>query len=86
MDLSRRLLTIDEVAAHIGVDRDAVSRYIKNRELTAINVARTLNCRPRWRVSIEAIEAFLRSRQTDAKVHSAPKPIKKPTRIGRDWI
>ena len=81
-----QLLSVKEVASKLGVDRDAVSGYIRNRELAAINVARNRNGRPRWRVSADAIEAFLQSRVRDAKPRSVARPVKKPARTGRQWI
>ncbi|WP_397570397.1 helix-turn-helix domain-containing protein [Schlesneria sp. T3-172] len=84
------VLTIDEVAARLGVDRDAVSRFIANKELKAINVTRDRNARrPSWRIRPEDLEAFELSRlsiQSPNAGSTKRKLLKKPSAAKRAWF
>lgn len=81
-----QLLLIDDVATRLGVDRDAVSQFIKTRELLAVNVARSRNAkRPSWRIRPEDLETFERSRRTSSPATAQKKRTAKPA-IVRTWI
>jgi excisionase family DNA binding protein len=81
------LLTIDEVAARLGVDRDAVSTFIAKRELAAVNVARNRSGkRPRWRIRPEDLEAFELSRRHSNQPPSSTTRKRRQQAAGRTWF
>ena len=53
-----RLLTVDEVAAQLGVNHDTVRRWIRNKELEAID----LGGRAGYRIPQSALDRFIRDR------------------------
>lgn len=60
-----KYLTILEVAERYGVRPAAVNGWIRNGELSAINVVRSLKCKkPRYRISQKALEEFEALRAT----------------------
>lgn len=59
----RRHLTPPQVAEHLGVADSKVVAWIRTGELQAINVANRQCKRPRYAISVEALEAFKFSRQ-----------------------
>ena len=52
-----------EVARLLRVDASAVRTWIVSGELVASNLASRGTTRPRWRISREALEAFLAGRE-----------------------
>lgn len=52
------------VAKMLTVKVDVVYQWIRAKQLTAIDVSERRGGRPRWRISEEALQEFLRSRQT----------------------
>ena len=56
-------LTPPQLAKQLGVDAQKVLGWIRSGELRAVNVAERACLRPRWRISAEAIEEFLRRRE-----------------------
>jgi hypothetical protein len=66
--------SVPDVANRLGVDQHAVLGWIRRGELSAVNVARRLGGRPRWRVSSDELERFLRSR----RAIPAPRPGRRP--------
>ena len=80
--------TIDDVAEYFLVTRDAVSGWLASGELVGTNVNRSRDAkRPTWRISIEAVQAFERSRQNikPSKPVRAKRSTKKLTAT-RSWI
>jgi excisionase family DNA binding protein len=59
-----RYLTTAEVADILAVAPDKVCDLIRDGQLTAYNLTRNPNARPRWRISPAALEQFLASRQS----------------------
>jgi excisionase family DNA binding protein len=59
---ARQYVTAVQVAADLGVNQSKVLGWIHRGELRAINVAARLGGRPRWRISREAVDAFLAAR------------------------
>jgi excisionase family DNA binding protein len=55
-----KLLTVEEVAEQLGVNLDTVRRWIRNKELDAID----LGGRAGYRVSESALERFINERRT----------------------
>lgn len=74
-----RLLTRPAVARRCGVGVATVQAWIDSGELPATNLAADLTRRPRWFVSLQALDDFLRHR---AKVPSKTGPM--PSRQRRD--
>ena len=65
-------LSPPQIAKELGIDGGKVLAWIHSRELIAVDVSETRGGRPRWRVSREALENFLRRRSTS--------PTETPTR------
>ena len=61
---SPKWVTPPQFARQLGVSAEKVLLWIRNGELRAVNVADRLAGRPRWRLSPESIEEFLRRRQS----------------------
>ena len=70
-----------DVAAHLGVDANKVAAWIKGGELSAINVATKPGGRPRYRITPEALDAFLAARS----VLPAPKASKRRSKSGYEY-
>lgn len=80
-------LTIGDVATRLGVNRDAISHWIANKELAAINVTRQHNAkRPSWRITEEDLAMFelKRKRGVSAPQSRSRKPDKHVPQ--RTWI
>ncbi|MGH7137562.1 MAG: helix-turn-helix domain-containing protein, partial [Pirellulales bacterium] len=56
-------LTPPQLAKQLGVQAEKVLGWIRSGELRAVNVADRAGRRPRWRISAETIEEFLRRRE-----------------------
>jgi transposase len=69
-------LTVSDVARRYRVGEDKVRRWIARGELSAINTAMALCCRPRWVVTAEALAAFERRRAGGPE----PKPPRRRRR------
>lgn len=54
---SERWVTVDDVAAHLGVTRDTVYRWMARKHLPAHNVGR------RWRFRLSEVDEWVRSGQ-----------------------
>jgi len=57
-------LTTRQVAEQLAVDIGRVCDWINQGELRSVNVVRRVSMRARWRISPEALEEFLRRRQS----------------------
>jgi len=57
-------LTTRQIADQLSVEIGRVCDWINQGELRAVNVVRRVSMKPRWRVSPEALEEFLRRRQS----------------------
>lgn len=67
-------MTTREVADLLGVGADKVTDWIGVGDLAAVNVAvASGGIRPRWRISRQALEAFLGSRQSQPAATSSPR-------------
>jgi len=74
--VSKRALTVKELAEHFRVGEGTVLRWIRSGELRAVNVGRRPGAKkPRWRITPEALETF-----ELVRTHNAPPP---PTRRRR---
>jgi excisionase family DNA binding protein len=58
------MLTPPELAERLKVHPEKIRRWIERGELAAVNVADRIGGRPRWRITAEALEDFLRRRAT----------------------
>jgi excisionase family DNA binding protein len=59
-------LTPPQVAKYLRVNPATVIAWIRSGELVASNLSRKRGGRPRYRISREALDAFLRARQPNA--------------------
>lgn len=81
------LYTIEDIAARLGVDRDAVSRWIASGELAAINVNRARNAkRPTWRIRPEDLEVFEVSRRSPSRPPKANITRRCKPRAASHWF
>ncbi len=62
MKNERRALSPAEVAAQLGVGRDKVIAWLRSGELRGSNLATKPNGRPRYRIDLADLEAFLQQR------------------------
>lgn len=60
---SKGTITPGDLAERWGISPDKVLNWIRNGDLKAVNVATTMNGRPRFRITDEAIEDFQTRRQ-----------------------
>jgi excisionase family DNA binding protein len=58
-----RMLTPPQIAERLGIDAHKVVAWIAAGQLVAVNVSDGAK-RPRWRIAPEALEQFLRRRQS----------------------
>lgn len=67
-------LTTKQVAALLCVDIGKVGDWLAAGDLVGVNVARVSGgIRPRWRISREALNAFIASRQSQQPATPAPR-------------
>ena len=71
---TKSVFTPPELAKAWGVSPDKVLGWIRSGELKAINVAKSMQGRPRYRIDAEAIEAFKRMRTNQSP---PPKPARR---------
>lgn len=55
---------VKEISESLGVKLDVVYLWLNSGELRGVNVAERRTTRPRWRVSREALDAFLEGRSS----------------------
>ncbi len=63
-----QLLTVEEVAARLAVHPDTIRKWIRHKELRAIN----LGGRAGYRISATSLSAFLREREEGAQEPARP--------------
>lgn len=68
--------TVAQVAESLGVGVDAIIGHIHAGRLRAANIGSGTR-RPRWRITAEALDAFIESRT------AMPAPVKRPQRKRR---
>ncbi len=68
------------IAAALRTKVDKVYTLIGSGELQAVNIAQRRGGRPRWRISEEALQTFLRSRQS-VKPAPATRRRKRPQSV-----
>jgi hypothetical protein len=68
-----------EIARLANVDVEAVYGWIASGQLAAFNAARNPRGRPRWRITVEAWEAFKATR-SNRPTQSAKRNSQKPLR------
>jgi excisionase family DNA binding protein len=62
------ILTVQQVADELQVGPDTVRGWIATGQLKARNLARKMGSRPVWRIERDALDEFLRRRETAPKV------------------
>jgi hypothetical protein len=84
------MLTVDQVALRLGIDRDGVSKLIATKQLLGINVNRVRGAkRPTWRIRPEDLAAFELSRlsvQSPNVGTTIRTPKKKLSATKRQWF
>lgn len=64
-------LTVPSLATSLGCDQAKILTWIHRGELRALNVAENASGRPRWRIPLEAWEAFEKARSNAPPVEIA---------------
>jgi hypothetical protein len=77
-----RLLTPPQLARQLGVSPEKVIGWINRGDLRGLNLAKHLGGRPRYRITPEAVQEFLRSRE----VTPVPKSPRRTKRPDGDWV
>jgi excisionase family DNA binding protein len=77
---TRRKLTPPEVAELWGISLNSIMTWIRNGELRAINVAKIVGGRPRYRIDVDDLENFERRRAVQ------PPPPRSPRRRKTDYL
>ena len=70
--MSTRYQTPPQIAEQLGIDEHKVLDWIKTCELVAVNVGNGKR-QPRWRVSAEALDAFLAGRTSQPPTPKPPR-------------
>src|SRR5262245_51650148 len=64
MDDGLRYWSVPAVGELLAVSSDKILGWIRRGELVAVNVAKRPERRPRWRISNDELQRFLRARQS----------------------
>lgn len=82
----RKYLTPNQIDRMLGIQKGKTLGWIHAGELPAVNLAKDANGqRPRWRVAIADLEAFLASRA--ATPPEPPKPARRRRKSStRQWV
>ena len=77
MNTDRLKFTPPEIARKWGISVDKILTWIRSGELKAINAATRLGGRPRYLISLEALDSFERSRTVAEQPSSKPRNSKR---------
>lgn len=79
-EVERTHVTPRVLAQQIGAAHETILQFIHSGELEATNLGRA--SRPRWRISQESVESFLkaRSNRANSKNGTKPKPRREPAK------
>lgn len=77
----RRHFTPPQIAEDLGVAVEKVTAWIGQGELPAINVANRGSKRPRYRISLEAYEAFKRARAVIQPPPAPSRPLRRKAAV-----
>jgi len=72
--------TPPEIAKRLRIRPDKVLGWIKSGELAAFDVSETVGGRPRWRISQQDLDDFLRRRRATPPPKATRKPRRKPAK------
>ncbi len=72
-DKAPKFFTPPQLAEEFGVDADKILGWIRSGQLIAINMVATTGGRPRYRISAEEAEAFLKRRGSAPPPQSSPR-------------
>ena len=75
-----RLLSPPQIARRLGIKASKVIAWINRGELVASNVAASSAGRPRWRISLESLNAFLQARAS--KPPAAQRRARRKPKMG----
>ena len=68
MENVKRFLTPPQIGKILGVSKEHVVKFINRGELRAVNTS--LKDRPRWKVSQENFDAFMKSRSNESEANN----------------
>ena len=66
--------SVDDVAAHLGVRKDSIYRWIENRGLPAQKIGKL------WKLKLSEVDAWVRTREESPAGASFPKRAEQPRR------
>lgn len=82
-----KFFTPPQLARHIGISEDKIYPWIESGELRAVNMAAQSDGeRPRWRISVEAVEEFLASRENKPPAPKPPKRRRRRATAGKQYF
>lgn len=67
-DMNDRWLSVDEIAAHLGIKRDTVYKWIDHKQMPAHKVGRL------WKFRRDEVDAWIRQGQAAAPRRAGPPP------------
>jgi hypothetical protein len=79
MKKGKLFLTPPQIATRWGTNAEKVNYFLNTGQLTGVNLAKNLNGRPRWRVSLIELEIFEEKRRNQPAL---PKQRKRKRKIG----
>lgn len=74
---------VKDICERYGVGEHTVLGWIKNGELSAINIGRSPGGKRKWRITEAALQAFELLRSSEAP---APKPVRRPRKRSADQV
>ncbi len=82
----RQTLTVSDIAERFNVAPEKVLKWIKARELPAVNIAVKSSGRPRWRIKPEDLASFEAARSNVRPSSSQPPARRAQHKRDRDVI
>ena len=70
----RQWLTPPQLARQLRIEPPKVIAWINRGELRAVNVADRTGGRPRWRISPDAVDEFMRPRESKTPAPTVKRP------------
>ena len=69
-------MSVEEIAVHLGVNRDTVYKWIDRKRMPAHKVGRL------WKFQVTEINEWVRAGKAGAKTEDVPRRVQQPTQTG----